>query len=65
MNKTSESFLTIADLWHLCVAHWRWFVASVLLCLSLAIYYLLTTPYLYTHHASILVREESMGNNAT
>ena len=65
MNKTSESFLTIADLWHLCVAHWRWFVASVLLCLSVAIYYLLTTPYLYTHHASILVREESMGNNAT
>lgn len=65
MNKASESFLTIADLWYLCAAHWRWFVASVLFCLSIAIYYLLTTPYLYTHHASILVREESMGNNAT
>lgn len=66
MNKKNvESFITISDLWHHCAARWRWFVASISLCLFIAVYYILTTPYLYTHHASILVREESMGTNVT
>ena len=65
MNKKSESFLTIADLWHLCVAHWQWFVASVFVCLFLAVNYLMTTPFLYTRKAVVLVREESLGNNST
>lgn len=65
MNKTTERFLTISDLWHLCVARWRWFVVSVLLCLLIAVNYVLVTPYLYTRHATILVREEVMGNNTT
>ena len=65
MNKTKDSFLTIADLWHLCAARWRWFAASVLLCLLVAVRYLLTTPYLYTRKASIMVRNENLGDNAT
>lgn len=64
-NELVDSSLTISDLWHLCAARWRWFAASVGICLFIAIYYILSTPYLYTHHASIMVREESMGNNAT
>ena len=65
MSKSNDSFLSIADLWHLCAARWRWFVGSVLLCLLLAVMYLLTTPFLYTRKASILVRQEVIGNNAT
>ena len=65
MNKTTESFLTIADLWHLCVARWRWFVASVLFCLFIAVNYLITTPFLYTRKAVVMVREETLGKNAT
>ena len=65
MSKSNESFLTIADLGHLCVTRWRWFVASVLICLLFAVRYLLTTPYLYTRNASILVCEEMKGNDAT
>ncbi len=61
----AESFLTIADLWHLCAARWRWFVFAIAICLSIAIFYLLTTPYLYTREASVLVREESLGKNTT
>lgn len=64
-EKKAESFMTIADLWHLCIDRWRWFVASVFVCLVFAIYYLLTTPYLYTRQAAIMVREESMGKNST
>ena len=65
MDKTTESFLTIADLWHLCVARWRWFVASVLFCLFIAVNYLITTPFLYTRKAAVMVREETLGKNAT
>ncbi len=58
-----ESYITIADLWHICAARWRWFVVSIFVCLTIAIFYLLRTPYLYTREASVLVREESLGKN--
>lgn len=57
--------ITIADFWNICVARWRWFLVSVFLCLLLAVRYLLTTPYLYTRQAAIMVLEESLGKNTT
>ncbi|MCR5573856.1 MAG: polysaccharide biosynthesis tyrosine autokinase [Bacteroidaceae bacterium] len=65
MNKKTDSFLTIADLWHLCVTHWRWFLASVFICLFLAVNYLTSTPFLYSRKAVVMVREESLGNSST
>lgn len=65
MNKNTESFVSIVDLWNICVAHWRWFVASVLLCLIVAIRYLIVTPFLYTRTASIMLKEENLGENVT
>lgn len=64
-EKKTESFISIADLWNLCTARWRWFIASVALCLFVAVYYLMTTPYLYTRYASIMIKEESVGKNTT
>ena len=64
-NNTYDSSVTIVDLWNLCAARWRWFAVSVLLCMVIAVRYLMTAPYLYTHYASIMVREETLGNNAT
>jgi len=58
-NKKADSFISITDLWRLCVAHWRWIVASVLVCVLFAVYYLLNTPFLYKREAAILVREEN------
>ena len=57
--KKQESFISIIDLWRLCVTHWKWFVVSVIVCLSFAVKYLLTTPYLYRREAAIMVREEA------
>ena len=65
MGKQSEDFITIADLWRLCAARWRWFVASVFLCLFFAVNYLITTPFLYTRKAVVMVREETLGKNST
>lgn len=64
-DKKAESFVTISDLWKLCAARWRWFAFSVGICLFLAVNYLLTTPYLYTREAAIMVREENLGKNTT
>lgn len=64
-NKNIESFITIADLWNICVARWRWFAASVLVAVLLAVYYLSITPFLYTRQAALLVIEETLGKNST
>ena len=65
MKDHSDSFVTIADLWRICISHWRWFVLSVSLCLLIAVRYLIVTPFLYTRTASIMLKEENLGENAT
>jgi capsular exopolysaccharide synthesis family protein len=65
MGKPKENILTIGNLWHLCIVRWRWFAISVLVCLLFAVKYILTTPYLYTRTASIIISEEALGNNAS
>ena len=65
MANHSDSFITITDLWRLCVARWRWFAVSIFFCLFFAVNYLITTPFLYTRYAVVMIREESMGKNST
>ena len=67
-NKTHrqhDDFMTIADLWHLCRAHWAWYVISVAILVVIAGYYLVITPNMYTREASVLVKEENTGKNAS
>lgn len=64
-NKINENFVSVSDLFRLCLARWRWFVASILICLVFAVYYLQTAPKLYTRYAAVLVREETQGNNSS
>ena len=64
-TKKTERFLTISDLLNLCISRWRFFVVSVCICLLFAIYYLLTTPNVYTREASLMVIEEMLGVNTT
>ena len=64
MNKSVDSFVSIADLWRICITRWRWFAVSVALCLIVAIRYLIVTPFLYTRSASIILREENLGEHA-
>ena len=65
MNKSAERSITIIELWHLCAARWRWFALSVTFCLIIAVRYLLTAPYLYSRDATIMLREEILGDNVT
>lgn len=58
-RKQAEDFLSVTDLWHLCLAHWNWFLASLLICVGYACYYLAVTPNIYSREAAILVKQES------
>ncbi|ADY37273.1 capsular exopolysaccharide family [Phocaeicola salanitronis DSM 18170] len=61
--KQGDDFIRIQDLFYLCLAKWRWFVVSLVLTLGIAVYYLLTTPPVYTRAASLLIKEDSKGQS--
>ena len=58
----SEDFIGIKDIWMLCLGRWQWFVYSLIVCLGLAVAYLLRTPPTYTRSASLLIKEDAKGN---
>lgn len=63
-RRQTEDFLTIQDLWYLCLGHLHWFLMSFVVCIGLACYYLIVTPNVYTREAAILVKQEVQGKNA-
>ena len=58
-----DDFITITDLWHLYLGNIQWFVWSLLICMIIATYYLVSTPNMYTREAAILVKQENQGKN--
>ena len=65
VRKPVDDFMNLSDLWRVCLMHWTWFVASIILFLSAASYYLMITPDMYTREASVLVKQEDQGKAAT
>lgn len=61
---SNEDFVTLNDLWNICLGNRRWFAASICVCLGIAFYYLSITPKLFTREAAILVKEEQTGKSA-
>lgn len=59
----ADDFIRIQDLYYLCLAKWRWFILSLVVCLGVAVIYLLMTPPVYTRTASLLIKEESKGQS--
>lgn len=60
----SASSSQIRDWFYLCLAHWKWFVLSVLLCVAAAAWYLLRTPKQFTCMASIMVKTDQDVSNS-
>lgn len=59
----TDDFMRIQDLFTLCLAQWRWFVLSLAVCLAVAVYYVFSTPPVYTRTASLLIKEDSKGQS--
>ena len=51
--------LDMKAIWHLFIGKWKWFVASVIVCVALGMYYLLKTPKQYSRSAIVLIKDES------
>lgn len=60
-----QDFIRIQDLFYLCLGKWHWFVVSLAVCLGIAVWYLLTTPPVYTRTAAILVKDDSKGKSTS
>lgn len=52
-------YLRLHDLLALCISHWKWFLVSLVIFVSLATAYLLTTAPVYTRTASLLIKENT------
>lgn len=63
--QSPQDFITVQDLFYLCLNKWHWFVISLGLCLGVAVFYLLTTPSVYIRTASILIKDDSKGKTAS
>ncbi len=57
------NFLRIQDVLYMCLKKWYWFIASLAVVLLIAVYYILSTPPVYTRTASLLIKEDSKGNS--
>lgn len=65
VNKASDDFIRIQDFVRIFIRKWYWYVLSLLITMSVAVFYLLKTPSIYTRTASILLKNDSEnGRNA-
>lgn len=63
--QSTQDFISIQDLFYLCLNKWHWFVISLVLCLGTATFYLLKTPSVYVRTASILIKDDSKGKSSS
>ena len=63
--QNTQDFITIQDLFYLCLNKWHWFVISLVLCLGVGTFYLLKTPSVYVRTASILIKDDSKGKSSS
>ena len=59
VRQEEESSINILDLWHLFWDHKWWYVASVVLCVIAAAFYVYRSPALYSRSAKVIIDEGS------
>ena len=57
--KEEESMLQIADIWRLFWDHKWWYLLSLIICLSFAVFHLYRTPKVYNANAKVMIDESS------
>lgn len=62
-QQNAQNEMGIKDIVFMCLSNWGWFLASVVVCVSLAVAYLLVTPKVYTRYASIALKDENKGRS--
>lgn len=65
IKKPVEDFISLLDLLFLCLLNWRWFVLSTTVIVAFTLYNLSVTPKMYTRSATVLIKQETTGKNAS
>ena len=61
--QNTQDVISLHDLLYMCLAKWQWFILSLIICIGVAICYLLTTEPTYMRTASILIKDDSKGKS--
>jgi len=61
LHDKSDNSMRIRDFLYLCLAKWRWFAISILLAIGMAVFYILSTPPVYTRSAFLMIKEDTKG----
>lgn len=61
VTKNNE-FISVAELLQMCLSKWYWFIASIIIMVTIGFLYTKTTPPTYVRTASILVKDDSKGS---
>ena len=64
-EQQEENLFSVKDIAYLCLANWKWFVVSLVLCLGIAMLYILKTVPVYQRTASILIKDDSKGKSVS
>ena len=57
--------VTLRDIFNIVFHNWHWFLLSVLLCLSVAVVYLMWTPKVYERSATVLIKDDKSSSGET
>ena len=59
----SDTAFNLQDVLQQCISHWWWFVISLVVVMGVVLYYLWSTPPVYTRSASIMLKEDGKGQS--
>ncbi len=60
-NNNQDDFINIGEILFYYLSYWKWIVISLLICLSVGVFYLLRTNTKYEIKTSILIKEDNGG----
>ena len=63
MNGQNEDALSVKDFLFMCLAKWHWFAISLIVTLSVAVFYLLRTQPSYTRSSQVMIKSDSKGSS--
>ncbi len=61
-RNSAEDVLQLRELLDMFLKNWHWFLFSVLLCVTIAFFYLKTKPFIYQRQAVLLVKDNNGGS---
>lgn len=65
LEKKEEEGLNLADYLFMFLSHWYWFVASVVVAMVIAVYYIMSTTPIYTTSTQLLIRDDKNSKGAS